>query len=125
MPRFGRFMVGTCRIISPMIFASKEDRWQWILRAIHLLRDEGLKYNPGNAIIRHELARIFYDRIGNKIDPKAEYFKNQWAFTMMQYFDKGTRQEIERLTTASSSLEELKERPYVNEYAKKSAWARN
>ena len=97
-------------------FADKEDRWQWILRAIHLLRDEGLKYNPDNIIIRHELARIFYDRIGNKIDPAAEYFKNQWAFKMMEYLDNGTRGELERLNEAASTLQELKERPFVNEY---------
>ena len=63
-------------------FANPEDRWLWILRAIKLLRDEGLKYNPDDTVIRHELARIFYDRIGGKIDPAAELFKNNWAFLM-------------------------------------------
>ena len=98
-------------------FANAEDRWQWILRAIHLLRDEGLKYNPDNIIIRQELARLFYDRIGSKIDPGAEYFKNQWAFKMMEYFDSGTREELIKLSQAAPSLQRLKQRPYVTEYA--------
>ena len=97
-------------------FANEEDRWQWILRALHLLRDQGLKYNPNNIIIRQEIARIFYDRIGSKVDPGAEYFKNQWAFKMMEYFDEGTREELERLNNAAASLQRLKQRPYVSEY---------
>ena len=102
-------------------FTNKEDRWQWILRALQLLRNEGLRYNPDNTIIRHELARIFFDRIGSKVDPDAEYFKNQWAFKMMQYFSSGTREELERLSQAASSLQELQERPYVKEYAEEAA----
>ena len=99
-------------------FAKPEDRWQWILRAIKLLRDDGLKYNPNNTIIRHELARIFYDRIGGKIDPAAEFFKNQWAFLMMEYFDSGNRSEIEKLQRAAKSIEELRNRPGVAEFSR-------
>ena len=98
-------------------FASPDDRWQWILRAIKLLRDEGLKYNPDNSVIKHELARIFYDRIGGKIDPAAEFFKNQWAFLMMEYFDVGDRAEIEKLQRAARSIEELRNRPGLTEYS--------
>ena len=98
-------------------FAEPEDRWQWIVRAIRLLRDEGLKYNPDNLVIRHELARIFYDRIGGKIDPAAEFFKNQWAFLMMEYFDSGDRIEIEKLQRAAESIEALRDRPGIMEYS--------
>ncbi len=98
-------------------FAAQEERWNWILRAITLLRDEGLSYNPDNTIIRHELARIFYDRIGGKTDPGAEYFKNQWAFLMMTYFDDGDRQELAKLAKGARSIDELKSRPGVDKYA--------
>ena len=98
-------------------FANPEDRWQWILRAIKLLRDDGLKYNPDNIVIRHELARIFFDRIGGKIDPAAEFFKNQWAFLMMEYFDSGDRIEIEKLQRAAKSIEELRNRPGLRDYS--------
>ncbi len=97
-------------------FADETDRWKWIDRAISLLRDDGLRFNPDNRIIRHELARIFFDRIGGSIDPGTEYFKNQWAFRMMRYFDEGTTAELERLAKAPESLEALKAIPDVQRY---------
>ena len=97
-------------------FANPEDRWQWISRGIRLLRDEGLRYNPNNRIIRQELARIYYHRIGGKIDPAAEYLKNQWAFLMMNYFDRGDRNELEKLQRAAETVEELRSRDGVSEY---------
>lgn len=100
-------------------FANEADRWEWIHRAIVLLRDEGLQYNPGNTVIRHELARIFYDRIGNNVDPAADYLKNQWAFKMMQYLDTGTRDELLRLQQAAATVDELRRRPNVMPYAQK------
>ncbi len=97
-------------------FADAHDRWNWINHGIELLRDEGLKYNPGDKIIRHELARIFYNRIGGKIDEGSEYFKNQWAFKMMEYFDYSSQQEIINLSNAAKNLDELKERYGVEGY---------
>ena len=102
-------------------FVEPEDRWQWIIRAIELLRDKGLKYNPDDIVIRQELARIYFDRIGGKIDPNAEFFKNQWAFLMMGYFDSGDRKEIERLHRAAKTIEELTTRPSVLEYSQAAA----
>ena len=99
-------------------FSDESDRWAWILRGIELLRDEGLKYNPDDILIRQELARIFYDRIGNNIDPASEYFKNQWAFLMMEYFDFGNFDELETLSNAAESIEELKQRENVTEYVR-------
>ena len=98
-------------------FAEPDDRWQWILRAIKLLRDEGLKYNPNDTVIRHELARMFYDRIGGKLDPAAELFKNNWAFLMMEYFDSGDKVELEKLQRAAKTIEELRIRPGISEYS--------
>ena len=97
-------------------FADPDDRWQWIIRAIRLLRDEGLKYNPDNRIIRQELARIFYDRIGGKLDPEAEHFKNQWAFLMMRYFDDGDHDVLERLQGGAASIDVLRLREGVIAY---------
>ena len=99
-------------------FANPEDRWLWTLRSIELLRDEGLRYNPNNIIIRHELARMFYDRIGGKVDPAAELFKNNWAFLMMEYFDSGDAIEIEKFQRAAKTIEELRNRPSISEYSK-------
>ncbi len=97
-------------------FADEEDRWNWINHGIELLRDEGLKYNPGDKVIQHEIARIFYNRIGGNIDQGSEYFKNQWAFKMMQYFDSSSQQEIINLSNAAKNVDELKKRFGVEKY---------
>lgn len=97
-------------------FGSEKERWKWILRGISLLRDEGLRYNPGNPVIRHELGRIFFDRIGGVNDPGAEYFKNQWAFLMMKYFETGDRHELERLARTPKTKAELRRIPGLAAY---------
>lgn len=100
-------------------FAEPEDRWQWILRAIELLRDEGLRYNPDDPVIRHELARIFYHKIGGDADSGGEYFKNQWTLLIMQYLQYGGRSELRSLEAAAKTMDELKAKPVVQEYVKK------
>lgn len=97
-------------------FATPEERWEWIWQAITLLRDGGLRYNPGNAVIRQELSRLFYHRIANKMDPGAEYYKNQWTFHMMRYLLRGDREELEKLVAAAETKDALLQRPHVQEY---------
>jgi len=97
-------------------FADPLERWQWIDRAIVLLRDEALKYNPNDNVIRHELARLYFDRIGSKIDPHAAVFRNQWALKMRDYLPRGDTEELQRLAAAAESLEVLRKRPAVAAY---------
>ena len=49
-------------------FSAPEDRWRWVQRGIQLLRDEGLKYNPGEPLIYRELAWHFQHKIGQALD---------------------------------------------------------
>jgi len=37
-------------------FKDFPDRWRWVERAIELLRDDGLRYNPDDVLIYRELA---------------------------------------------------------------------
>src|SRR6185369_11586148 len=37
-------------------FRDPEDRWRWVQSGIELLRDQGLRYNPKEALIYRELA---------------------------------------------------------------------
>src|SRR6266446_3241474 len=65
-------------------FSDPRDRWQWVLRGIELLRDEGLRYNPDETMIYRELAWIFHHKIGQDLDDANRYFKTQWAHEMDQ-----------------------------------------
>ena len=97
-------------------FADPLERWQWIDRAIVLLRNEALKYNPQDKVIRHELARLYFDRIGSKTDPHAAVFRNQSALKMRDYLPQGDTEELQRLAAAAESLEVLRKRPGVAAY---------
>jgi hypothetical protein len=88
-------------------FGEREIRWKWIERSISLLRDEALRYNPGNVTIRKELARIFFDRLGSRGDEAYDYFCWQWASKIMRYMPKGSRPELEVLTKAPRTVQEL------------------
>lgn len=97
-------------------FAAPAERWRWIDRGLKLLRDRGLQFNPESSVIRHEVARIFYDRIGTRTDQGGEYFGRQWAFRMMEYLDEGTRPELRRLAAAAATREALLANPAVTAY---------
>lgn len=59
-------------------FPEHADRWQWVLRGIELLRDEGLRYNPDRALLYRELAWFFQHKMGANLDDAHNYYKTQW-----------------------------------------------
>ncbi len=56
-----------------------EDRWRWVQQGIRLLRDEGLRYNPTDPRIYHELGWIFQHKLGGDSDRLHAYYKKQWS----------------------------------------------
>jgi hypothetical protein len=63
-------------------FRAPEDRWRWVQRGIELLRDEGLKYNPKEALIYRELAWFYQHKMGQNLDDAHLYYKYVWAAIM-------------------------------------------
>ncbi len=57
-------------------------RWPWVRRAIELLRDEGLRYNPHDPGIYRELAWQFQHKLGADLDDAHWVYKRQWAYEM-------------------------------------------
>lgn len=70
-------------------FSDPRDRWNWVLRGIELLRDEGLKYNPHSVDIHRELAWHFQNKMGHNLDDAHLYYKNVWATEMQQVLGGG------------------------------------
>lgn len=60
-------------------FNDPKDRWPWVLRGIELLRDEGLRYNPGEPLLYRELAWHFQHKMGANLDDAHNYYKFVWA----------------------------------------------
>lgn len=50
-------------------------RWRWVQNGIELLRDQGLRYNPGDPDLCFMLARIFQDKLGTTTDDHHMVYK--------------------------------------------------
>ena len=96
-------------------FPDPEMRWKWTVRAIELLRDDGLRYCPDSAIVRGELVRLFLDRIGTRVDAGQETFRQRWAADMMRFLPKGNQPELLMLREALRSKDKLFEEEAVRE----------
>jgi hypothetical protein len=64
-------------------FNEPADRWRWVRHGLELLRDEGLKYNPDEALIYRELAWFFQHKMGANLDEAHRWYKAAWAGEMM------------------------------------------
>lgn len=77
-------------------FRDPNDRWRWVQNGIELLRDQGLKYNPNEALIYRELAWFFQHKIGQNLDDAHLTYKFGWAREMTALFG-GPRPNFEEL----------------------------
>jgi hypothetical protein len=63
-------------------FPNPEDRWLWVQRGIELLRDEGMRYNPHEALMYRELGWFFQHKMGAYLDDAHLTYKGRWARLM-------------------------------------------
>lgn len=69
-------------------FPDHQDRWIWVKRAIELLRDNAIKYNPKEPLLYRELGWIFQHKMGHYMDDATETYKQEWALEMNALFGK-------------------------------------
>lgn len=55
------------------------ERWDWVQKGIHLLRDEGIPENPTSVRLYRELSWIFFHKVGQWSDDMHWYYKQQLA----------------------------------------------
>lgn len=95
---------------------TEEERWEWVNAGIHLVREEGLKYNPNNLVLHKELAFWFAHKIEGTADDAHLYYKR--AFTQEWHFILGQPPEdyeeriawIKKVADAAETLEEAEQR---------------
>ena len=61
-----------------IMMPTSEDRWRWVYAGLKLLRDDGLRLNPDDPDICRELAWLFQNKIGGKIDSSAPLYRIKW-----------------------------------------------
>lgn len=69
-------------------FTDFADRWRWVKRGIELLRDDGLRFNPNELLIYHDLAWLFQHKLGANLDDANMVYKQEWANEMAAVFAK-------------------------------------
>lgn len=62
--------------------ADAQQRWRWIQNGIELLRDQGLRHNPGDPDLIFMIARIYQDKLGSVTDDHHEEYKRLHARLM-------------------------------------------
>ncbi|MBP5790824.1 MAG: hypothetical protein J6W80_01015 [Kiritimatiellae bacterium] len=55
-----------------------EDRWRWVLSAIELLRDGGIRLNPRDPQLYCELAWLFELKLGADLDDASGLYREKW-----------------------------------------------
>jgi hypothetical protein len=95
-------------------FPNHQDRWRWVQRGIELLRDEGLRYNPKEALLYRELGWFFQHKMGQNMDDAHLVYKYNWAVAMTNLFG-GPRPNFAELQNPSTPeakrrAQELRER---------------
>ncbi|HEU0009725.1 MAG TPA: hypothetical protein VFT34_07915, partial [Verrucomicrobiae bacterium] len=70
-------------------FRDPYDRWRWVQRGIELLRDDGLRYNPKEALIYRELAWFYQHKIGQNLDDAHLIYKFELAHEMQRALGSG------------------------------------
>lgn len=97
-----------------VLFDHPDERWRWVRHGIHLLRDEGLLYNPGEPRLLYELGWLFQHKIGANMDQAHAFYKQAWAAEMGNLFV-GPRPDYGALALSATTRAELLRRPGVAE----------
>ncbi len=82
-----------------VMLADPAERWRWVRHGISLMRDKGMAYNPGSALLHRELAWIFQHKLGMDMDQAHIHYKREWATEMQELFG-GPRPDLEALAAA-------------------------
>lgn len=61
-----------------------QERWMWVSNGLELLRDRGLFYNPKDLVLHHQLAWIFFNKMGQYTDEMHMVYKRRWAARMQR-----------------------------------------
>ncbi|NQU40554.1 MAG: hypothetical protein HQ523_11420 [Lentisphaerae bacterium] len=75
-----------------------EDRWRWVQQGLHLLRDEGVRYNPSDPRIYQELGWLFQHKLGGESDRLHAYYKIQWAHLVADQLGRNGRPDYDELS---------------------------
>lgn len=90
-----------------VMFPDPDDRWRWVRHGIDLLRQEGIRYNPGDARLLLELGWLFQHKIAGILDDAHLTYKQNLADDMERLLG-GPRPDYGAWRALPDSREELR-----------------
>jgi hypothetical protein len=90
-----------------ILMPAPADRWRWVRSGITLLRDDGIRLNPGDRRLYWELAWLFQHKIGGRSDSAHAYYKTRWHETMRDLVG-GARPDWDRLASDAEARRRLR-----------------
>ena len=102
-----------------------EDRWRWVLAGMKLLRDDGLRLNPGSPAICRELALLFEIKFIPKVDHAFETYRAKWKQIVEDVSARDAWAERGMDRAAMAEIEEkYNVRDWTSPFASAIYWAR-
>ena len=77
-----------------VMMPTDEDRWRWVSAAMRLLRDEGLRLNPGDPDLCRDLAWLFELKLGTNLDSAADTYRRLWREMIADVKTRGAWDEL-------------------------------
>lgn len=57
----------------------EEDAWRWVESGLRLLREDGLRENPGSTTLHRELSWMYLHKVGSDDDHRGPYYRARLA----------------------------------------------
>ncbi|MBL6763347.1 MAG: FKBP-type peptidyl-prolyl cis-trans isomerase [Verrucomicrobiae bacterium] len=96
-------------------FPDDASRWKWVREGMVLLRDEGLRYNPGEADLYHRLAYLFQHKLADDQDNAHQFYKAAWKAEMEQLLGRD-HPDWKALINPATEEERIRSRRVREEY---------
>ena len=96
-------------------FPDDASRWKWVREGITLLRDEGLRHNPGEADLYQRLGYLFQHKLADDQDNAHQFYKAAWKAEMENLFG-GTRPDWNALLNPGTQAEKDRARRLREDY---------
>ncbi len=103
LPMVWRYHAWNLAYNIPVKFPDQSDRWPWVKRGIELIRDEGLRYNPGEITLYQEIGVIYQHKVGGSSDEGHMHYKFELA-TLMEVALGGPKPNWEELLNPQTDV---------------------
>lgn len=108
-----------------VMMQTPSDRWRWVEAGLKLLRDDGLRFNPGDPALHREIAWLFLAKIGGNLDDASPRYREIWKAKIENLRKTGNLSEVGLLPSAMAAVDaEYGAQDWTHPFASAIYWAR-